>query len=116
MFFQDAFKTSRVHKDKGHEALFMTAGEFTLSNRWKGPTFPAILPLLCYNKRSKSSLQNNSLLHEITPFMLELANGIDVGEYRVFGYIGGVLGDLPGRTEFGTEAGYLTCQLMALCS
>ena len=100
LFFCDAFRTSRVHKDKGHESIILSAGEFAYSNRWAGPKYPALLCLFCYSKKIKKQLSRNFFLSKITADMLTLSKGIDINGYRVFAYCGAILGDSPGRSEF----------------
>ena len=68
-----------------------------------GYKFPTICPILCYVKKTKQKFADrNKLLATLTPFMNQLAKGIDFYGLKIFGVTTAILGDLPGRCEFST--------------
>ncbi len=72
------------------------------SERWKSSQFPVVCPLLVYDKRTKNAAQDESaMLKPLTKPFQELLQGIDVDGFRIFGIVTAILGDLPGRCEFG---------------
>jgi hypothetical protein len=59
--FEDGFTTSKVTRDKGHIAIYVSAGEFANEHRWGGSDCPTVVLSVIYNKKFAKTVPEDYL-------------------------------------------------------